>query len=100
LSGIGAGFGLGALSAKTEASGLPSAGAPTPSTSEKVIIDATDDVLPKPEGNLNVALAETASAAVSAANADPVLETADASADDADAEADILKPRTRFNPWD
>lgn len=98
LSGIGAGFGLGALSAKTEASGIPSArpsGGPAP---EKVIIDATDDVLPELEGNLNVSLAETASAAVSAANAEPPApeqaETPEA------AETDILKPRTRFNPWD
>lgn len=100
LSGIGAGFGLGALSAKTEASGIPSVSEPTPASDEKVIIDATDDVLPKPEGNLNVALAETASAAVSAANAEPALETANAEQGEAEAEADILKPRTRFNPWD
>jgi hypothetical protein len=98
LSGIGAGFGLGALSAKTEASGIPSARPSSGPAPEKVIIDATDDVLPELEGNLNVSLAETASAAVSAANAEPAApeqaETPDAS------ETDILKPRTRFNPWD
>lgn len=98
LSGIGAGFGLGALSAKTEASGIPSARPSSGPAPEKVIIDATDDVLPELEGNLNVSLAETASAAVSAANAEPPApeqaETPEAS------ETDILKPRTRFNPWD
>lgn len=98
LSGIGAGFGLGALSAKTEASGIPSArpsGGPAP---EKVIIDATDDVLPELEGNLNASLAETASAAVSAANAEPPAPEQAETPDPA--ETDILKPRTRFNPWD
>lgn len=98
LSGIGAGFGLGALSAKTEASGIPSARPSSTPAPEKVIIDATDDVLPELEGNLNVSLAETASAAVSAANAEPPapeqVETPQ------EAETDILKPRTRFNPWD
>jgi len=55
-------------------------------------------VLPELEGNLNVSLAETASAAVSAANAEP---PAPAQAETPEAaETDILKPRTRFNPWD
>ncbi|MEM7328098.1 MAG: hypothetical protein AAF437_05115 [Pseudomonadota bacterium] len=98
LSGIGAGFGLGALSAKTEASGIPSASTSVSETSEKVVIDATDDVLPKLEGNLNVALAETASAAVSNANAEA--ESTAPAEEDPDGESDILKPRTRFNPWD
>lgn len=99
LSGIGAGFGLGALSAKTEASGIPGPNSSNTTPQEKVIIDATDDVLPELEGNLNVSLAETASAAVSAANAEAAAaEPADAPP--ADAETDILKPRTRFNPWD
>ncbi|MEL6826322.1 MAG: hypothetical protein AAFN91_08755 [Pseudomonadota bacterium] len=98
LSGIGAGFGLGALSARTEASGIPGPSSPSVETGEKVVIDATDDVLPKPEGNLNVSLAETASAAVGSANtmadaSGPVEETSET-------ESDILKPRTRFNPWD
>lgn len=98
LSGIGAGFGLGALSAKTEASGIPSARPANTPAPEKVIIDATDDVLPELEGNLNVSLAETASAAVSAANAEPpVPEQVETPQED---ETDILKPRTRFNPWD
>ena len=98
LSGIGAGFGLGALSAKTEASGLPGTSSTSVQTGEKVVIDATDDVLPKLEGNLNVSLAETASAAVSNANAN--IETSPSSDEAAESEADILKPRTRFNPWD
>lgn len=99
LSGIGAGFGLGALSAKTEASGIPGPNSSNAPTQEKVIIDATDDVLPELEGNLNVSLAETASAAVGAANAEAApSEPADTKA--AEAETDILKPRTRFNPWD
>ena len=98
LSGIGAGFGLGALSAKTEASGIPAPNSSRAAPPEKIIIDATDDVLPELEGNLNVSLAETASAAVSAANAAPAAaEPAEAPKD---AETDILKPRTRFNPWD
>lgn len=98
LSGIGAGFGLGALSAKTEASGIPGPSTPSVETGEKVVIDATDDVLPKLEGNLNVSLAETASAAVSSANA--AAEPSSPADEASDSEADILKPRTRFNPWD
>ena len=93
LSGIGAGFGLGALSAKTEASGIPGPSA-TPE-SEKVVIDATDDVLPEidgkpalPEGVPSVA--ETVAASES---------TSTEPSSDAP-ESDILKPRTRFNPWD
>ena len=98
LSGIGAGFGLGALSAKTEASGVPGPQSSSVETGEKVIIDATDDVLPKLEGNLNVSLAETASAAVSTANAATESSAPAEEADESD--SDILKPRTRFNPWD
>lgn len=98
LSGIGAGFGLGALSAKTEASGVPGPQSSSVETGEKVIIDATDDVLPKLEGNLNVSLAETASAAVSSANAATESSAPAEEADESD--SDILKPRTRFNPWD
>lgn len=98
LSGIGAGFGLGALAAKTEASGIPGPSSAPADPSERVIIDATDDVLPKLEGNLNTALAETASAAVSNAKLEPV--AAESAEEPAEAESDILKPRTRFNPWD
>lgn len=98
LSGIGAGFGLGALSAKTEASGIPGPSTASVEPGEKVVIDATDDVLPKLEGNLNVSLAETASAAVSSANASNEASAPEEEA--VESEADILKPRTRFNPWD
>lgn len=99
LSGIGAGFGLGALSAKTEASGIPGPSTASVEPGEKVVIDATDDVLPKLEGNLNVSLAETASAAVSSANASNEA-SAPAEEEAVESESDILKPRTRFNPWD
>ena len=95
LSGIGAGFGLGALSAKTEASGVPG---PSPSAAgnpEKIVIDATDDILPEIEGNINLPLIEKATAAVKEASA----ETPEQAPDEA-SESDILKPRTRFNPWD
>ncbi len=98
LSGIGAGFGLGALSAKTEASGIPGPSSSVSDATEKVVIDATDDVLPKLEGNLNASLAETASAAVSHAKLETV--TAGSAEEPAESESDILKPRTRFNPWD
>ena len=95
LSGIGAGFGLGALSAKTEASGIPGPSTSSAGDSDKVVIDATDDVLPQPESHLNVPLAEQATAAVkSAASETPKAE------DNESEESDILKPRTRFNPWD
>ena len=62
LSGIGAGFGLGALSAKTEATGVPGPSAAL--DADKVVIDATDDVLPPIKGKLNLppSLTEPASA--------------------------------------
>ena len=95
LSGIGAGFGLGALSAKTEASGIPgpsSVSAPEP---EKIVIDATDDVLPEIEGNLNLPPIDSSSE-ISFGNGDD----ANAASDSDESDGDILKPRTRFNPWD
>lgn len=93
LSGIGAGFGLGALSAKTEASGVPGPGAsPEP---EKVVIDATEDVLPDIDGK--PALPEGSPISTDTVSGSDE-GTAEASSD-AD-ESDILKPRTRFNPWD
>ncbi|MHA7899543.1 MAG: hypothetical protein ACX94B_06725 [Henriciella sp.] len=94
LSGIGAGFGLGALSAKTEASGVPGPSAGADQSAEKILIDATDDVLPKPEGKINLPphLSQTSSSA-SPTDA-PTTEDAESG------ETDILKPRTRFNPWD
>lgn len=92
LSGIGAGFGLGALSAKTEASGVPGPSA-TPDA-EKVIIDATDDVLPPIKGKLNLppSLTEPKPSETEA-------EAAKTSTSEGE-DTDILKPRTRFNPWD
>nr|WP_070960053.1 hypothetical protein [Hyphomonas sp. Mor2] len=99
LSGIGAGFGLGALAAKTEASGIPGPSAAPAATPEKIVIDATEDVLPELEGNLNV---ERMEAAVSEINFG-AKQNGDPSEDgqtEEDADGDILKPRTRFNPWD
>ena len=95
LSGIGAGFGLGALSAKSEASGIPGPSSFGAAEEEKVLIDATEDVLPEIDGKpalpTGVApLPQTTSADAGSAS--------DAEAEDGD--ADILKPRTRFNPWD
>lgn len=91
LSGIGAGFGLGALSATTEASGVPGA-TPAEGATEKVVIDATDDV----------PLSETVESVVESASAADVTDAAietieDAAQEDGDT---MLKPRTRFNPWD
>lgn len=94
LSGIGAGFGLGALSAKTEASGIPGTNSGPGGNSEKVVIDATDDVLPKPEGNFNL---PAGMSPVDPNNPSPETQAAD---ENDDAASDILKPRTRFNPWD
>lgn len=94
LSGIGAGFGLGALSAKTEASGIPGTSSGPGGSSEKVVIDATDDVLPKPEGNFNL---PAGMSPVDPNNPSPEPQASD---ENDDAESDILKPRTRFNPWD
>jgi hypothetical protein len=93
LSGIGAGFGLGALSAKTEASGVP--GPSAAAEPEKVVIDATEDVLPEIDGK--PALPEGLSAAAEPPTSS---EAAPAEAESNAEESDILKPRTRFNPWD
>ena len=99
LSGIGAGFGLGALSAKTEASGIPGPTA-SPADPEKIIIDATDDVLPEPEGQstLPPLSGDNSISFGNSEGGDTAVLTE--SAADADTETDILKPRTRFNPWD
>jgi len=56
-------------------------------------------VLPELEGNLNVEQMEAAVSEISFGKSD------NSGADDAaesedDSEGDILKPRTRFNPWD
>ncbi|MDG1824876.1 MAG: hypothetical protein P8H62_01290 [Henriciella sp.] len=92
LSGIGAGFGLGALSATTEASGVPGATAAPESVAEKIVIDATDEV-PMTEPS-----APAAEAAPTPAPAETVVEpTEEVAPEDSDT---MLKPRTRFNPWD
>ena len=99
LSGIGAGFGLGALSAKTEASGIPGPSADVSADAEKIIIDATEDVLPEIEGNLNQPLAEKTASEISFGNANGTSTSQDSTESD-ESDGDILKPRTRFNPWD
>lgn len=93
LSGIGAGFGLGALSAKTEASGVPGPNVNT--EPEKVVIDATEDVLPEIDGRPALPEGLPVAAETGSGNEDGAPE---ASSDEE--ESDILKPRTRFNPWD
>lgn len=97
LSGIGAGFGLGALSAKTEASGIPGPSGVSDTVEEKVIIDATEDVLPDIDGK--PALPPSVAPLPPATGSE---ESAEAQAEPelAGADSDILKPRTRFNPWD
>ncbi len=99
LSGIGAGFGLGALAAKTEASGIPGPSSLVTPEPEKIVIDATEDVLPELEGNLNVEQMEAAVSEINFGNAASNDAKAESEAAD-DADGDILKPRTRFNPWD
>lgn len=97
LSGIGAGFGLGALSAKSEASGIPGPSSFGAADEDKVVIDATEDVLPEIDGKpalpAGVAPIPPAAPAEGAAAAETATEAEDG-------ETDILKPRTRFNPWD
>ena len=101
LSGIGAGFGLGALAAKTEASGIPGPSS-APLASEKIVIDATDDVLPEPEGQSTLPPLDTSNG-ISFGKPDTggtaVLTDSETDAE-TDTDSDILKPRTRFNPWD
>lgn len=99
LSGIGAGFGLGALAAKTEASGIPGPSSAAPAEPEKIVIDATEDVLPELEGNLNVEQMEAAVSEISFGKSAPPAAEEEAASDE-EADGDILKPRTRFNPWD
>ncbi len=99
LSGIGAGFGLGALSAKTEASGIPGPSSVPQAEPEKIIIDATEDVLPELEGNLDLEKMEAAVSEINFGKTGAGEATTDSDAED-DADGDILKPRTRFNPWD
>jgi hypothetical protein len=99
LSGIGAGFGLGALSAKTEASGIPGPSSVPQAEPEKIIIDATEDVLPELEGNLDLEKMEAAVSEINFGKTGAGEATTESDAED-DSDGDILKPRTRFNPWD
>lgn len=99
LSGIGAGFGLGALSAKTEASGIPGPTSVPPVEPEKIIIDATEDVLPELEGNLDLEKMEAAVSEINFGKSDAGDATSEKGSEE-DSDGDILKPRTRFNPWD
>ncbi len=99
LSGIGAGFGLGALSAKTEASGIPGPSSVPQAEPEKIIIDATEDVLPELEGNLDLEKMEAAVSEINFGKTNAGDAGTDSDAED-DSDGDILKPRTRFNPWD
>lgn len=105
LSGIGAGFGLGALKATTEASGIPSASEPEDSVivpEEKIVIDATDDLPPL----------EPQEPAEPVRTADPLPDLASLDVPEPPKSADeteenpqtgetdgVFKPRTRFNPW-
>ncbi len=99
LSGIGAGFGLGALSAKTEASGVPGPSNGVGVAEEKIIIDATEDVLPDVEGSSFSAAADTVSTDLSFGKPEGSQTPAEGEAENAE-EDSMLKPRTRFNPWD
>ena len=96
LSGIGAGFGLGALSAKVEASGIPGPSTLSKPQTEKVVIDATGDVLPEAGETADTRELETASAD----NQIGAAQSGETAPDDRDPEPDMMKPRTRFNPWD
>lgn len=101
LSGIGAGFGLGALTSKTEATGAPPASSEV--EPERIIIDATDDIqLSQPEpAPVEAPLPEIADLppAPEAAPVDTASESETGDQTEAPAEDDPLKPRTRFNPW-
>ncbi len=106
LSGIGAGFGLGALSATTEASGIPSANSNIESVSEpqeKIVIDATDDVplSDEPAEPEPFRTADPLPDMPSLDTPDPFEAEADPAEtpEESSSEDDDLKPRTRFNPW-
>lgn len=97
LSGIGAGFGLGALSAKSEASGIPGPSSFGATEEDKVVIDATEDVLPEIDGKPAL---PAGVAPIPPATPTEGAAAAEAATEFEDGETDILKPRTRFNPWD
>ncbi|MEM9842906.1 MAG: hypothetical protein AAF767_09655, partial [Pseudomonadota bacterium] len=90
-----AGFGLGAVTAKPESNPLPGPGGQTPPSEDKVIIDATDDVVPTSEP-----MAETRTfEQVGVQTLEKPADAAPSESSDSE-DPDILKPRTRFNPWD
>ncbi|MEM9375301.1 MAG: hypothetical protein AAGA72_03710 [Pseudomonadota bacterium] len=95
LNGIGAGFGLGAVTAKPESSPLPGPGGRTPPSEDKVIIDATDDVVPTSEPMVETRTFEQ----VGVQTLEKPADAAQSESSDSE-DPDILKPRTRFNPWD
>ena len=112
LSSIGAGFGLGALQMKGEASGVPG-----PATEgdeqigekqETILIDATDDVplSPLPEAEeeaVETVLPEVADLQAPEPEAETVAEevvvTETVEEAETSEEDGSLTPRTRFNPW-
>ncbi|MEL7041795.1 MAG: hypothetical protein AAGL90_09735 [Pseudomonadota bacterium] len=95
LKGIGAGFGLGAVTAKPESNPLPGPGGQTPPSEDKVIIDATDDVVPTSEPMVETRTFEQ----VGVQTLEKPADAAPSESSDSE-DPDILKPRTRFNPWD
>jgi hypothetical protein len=115
LSAIGAGFGLGALQVKGEASGVPGPASgeaeQTEAPQDTILIDATDevplsdvsetsDIVPEetlPEvadlQDVSEPIAESTEEVVTAAQEEEP-ESSEASEEDVS-----LTPRTRFNPW-
>ncbi len=103
LSGIGAGFGFGALTATTEATGVPSANS-SPEPEEKIIIDATDDMPLTPPEDSSDAGSKDDLPDIAALEQPQETPPAEAPSDAPEAEMaedgdTALKPRTRFNPW-
>ena len=105
LSGISAGFGLGALQATGEASGVPSAElseiSTTPPEEDRVVIDATDEVvmtdaaIPDEEANDLPDVTEIQASEQPADNSE--LDEPSEEADSTDQVS--MTPKTRFNPW-
>lgn len=105
LSGISAGFGLGALQATGEASGVPSAElseiSTTPPEEDRVVIDATDEVVmtdatvPDEEANDLPDVTEIQASEQPADNSEP-----DEAGEETDSTDQVsMTPKTRFNPW-
>ncbi len=66
---------------------------------EKIVIDATEDVLPELEGNLDLEKMEAAVSEINFGKTDAGEAATESDVED-ESDGDILKPRTRFNPWD